>query len=123
MTSAFVAASWAMIPPARVSDPTSVSGLPIARMWNGSRNRKPSTSSDPGAPLTAVRATIRMSSIAIASAPALRSSFRRSSTAVESIAPVTVIVTPFPATGSSPAQALIRASSAWICSTDEAPIA
>src|SRR5689334_6565566 len=32
-----VAPSWAMIPPTRVSEPTITSGLPIARIVNGSR--------------------------------------------------------------------------------------
>ena len=52
----FVAASWAIIPPTRVSEPTSVSGRPIARIVNGSRSSTPSTSSAPGTPLTDVRA-------------------------------------------------------------------
>ena len=120
----FVAASWAMIPPTRVSDPTRVSGRPIARIVNGSRRRNAvdiERARDPARPT--VRAITRMSSIAIASAPALRSSLRRSSTAAASISPLTVIWTPRPAIGSSPVHARIRPRSDSSWPTEVAPVA
>ena len=111
--SGYVAASWATIPPARVSEPVSDSGAPIARIVNGSPSGVSSTESDARHPADRpCPVTTRTSSIAIASAPALRSSLSRSSTSGAPIGPRTVIVMPSPATGSSPAQARIRSRSA-----------
>ena len=89
-----VAASWATIPPARVSEPTSVSGRPIARIVNGSRSRTPVDVER--ARVAADRSSWRRpgrSPIAIASAPGvpeLVQERRRRSAA--SIAPLTTIV-------------------------------
>ena len=57
----------------------------------------------PAAPVTTTPVTTRMSPMAMASAPALRSSLNSSSTPAPSIGPWIVIVTPGPVTGSSPA--------------------
>ena len=70
--------------------------MPIARTMNGSPRTVSSTSRAPGTPLTVVRGDTRMSSIAIASAPALRSSLRRSSTAAASISPLIRDLSPRP---------------------------
>ena len=91
-------------PPDRVSEPVSLSGAPIAVELERDRRgacRRPR-------PHPARRPRRRRSRpgrrpTAIASAPALRSSLMRSSTPGPSIGPLIEIVTPGPATGSSPA--------------------
>ena len=47
-TSGWVAASWAMIPPDRVSEPVSLSGAPMASSSNASPSGTPSTVTAPG---------------------------------------------------------------------------
>ena len=58
VTSGYVAATWATIPPIRVSDPVSVSAPPIADTVNGSSRRSPSTATSPGPPVTTEPATM-----------------------------------------------------------------
>jgi hypothetical protein len=116
-----VAASWATTPPIRVSDPVSVSGLPIALISNGSPSGVFSIERASSGPATTEPGTTRTSSTAIASAPALWSSLIRSSTPAPSIRPLTVIVTPGPSIGSRPAHARRRARSRPIWSTDVSP--
>ena len=62
----------------------------------------------PAAPTTTTPVTTLTPSAAIASAPALRNSLMSSSTPAPSIGPLIEIITPGPATGSSPAYALTR---------------
>ncbi len=93
-----------MTPPDRVSEPVSLSGAPIASELEGvaeQPRRRPVAS--PGAPVTTTPATTRTPPIAIASAPALRSSLMSSSTPDPSIGPRIEMMTPGPPTGSSPA--------------------
>ena len=85
LASGVVAASCAMMPPARVSEPVRVSGCRSPGSRTGRRARVSSTETAPGSPPTTVPGTTRTSSIAIASAPALRSSLSRSSIAAAPI--------------------------------------
>ena len=102
-TSGCVAASWAMTPPDRVSEPVSCSDAPMASSSNVVVEGVPSRLAAPGGPTATTPGTSRTPAVAIASAPALRSSLMRSSRPCPSIGPLTVIVTPGPATGSRPA--------------------
>src|SRR4029079_15613643 len=102
--SGFVAASWATMPPARVSDPVSDSVAPIARIVKGSPSSVSSTEIAPGNPPMTVPVTTLTSSMAIASAPALWSSLMTSSTSGAPIGPRIVVVTQSQATRASPDQ-------------------
>ena len=68
-----------MIPPDRVSEPVSFSGGPIATSSNGSPSGVAVDRHGARRAATTTPGTIRTSSTAIASAPALRSSLIRSS--------------------------------------------
>ena len=110
-----------MRPPARVSDPVSVGGWPAAVIWTGSGSGTPLTTTAPPGPVTTTPGTIRMSPIAIASAPALRSSLSSCSTASPGIGPLTVTRTPSPRTPIEPDQARIRLRSLRIWPADVSP--
>jgi hypothetical protein len=82
------------MPPARDSDPANVSELPMAVTSNDSPSGRFSTVNNPGGPETTVPLTTLTPATAIAAAPAFRSSFSKSETALPAIGPLIVMRTP-----------------------------
>ena len=89
-----------MTPPDRVSEPVSLSGRPDRHQLEGVAERHAVDLGLAGAHrVTTTPVTTRTPPVAIASAPALRSSLMSSSTPLPSMGPRIEIVTPGPADG------------------------